>query len=96
MDRLISEYVKEMKLVNGLNRQRIFAAWDKASGAGRQTTGRYIRDGVLYCSISSSMLRTRLFYNRAAILDRMNAILSEDSMFAGTDGRQPLKDIVLK
>ena len=42
MDLLVSQYIKEMKLVNGLNRQRIFEAWDVASGAGGYTVNKYI------------------------------------------------------
>ena len=32
----IQEYLKAAKLSSGLNTQRIFAAWDAASGAGRR------------------------------------------------------------
>ena len=35
MDELVREYIREMKLSSGLNTQRIFAAWDDASGAAR-------------------------------------------------------------
>ena len=33
MQELISQYIREMKLASGFNRQRIFEAWDVVSGA---------------------------------------------------------------
>ena len=33
MDELIQWFVQDMRLSSGLNRQRVFAAWDKVTGA---------------------------------------------------------------
>lgn len=97
MDELISSYIKEMKLVNGLNRQRIFEAWDQVSGAGKYTVGRYIRGGVLYCSISSSVVRSRLYFQRARIKDLINEFLRNDELFVKDTGKDEyVKDIVLR
>ena len=97
MDELIRQYVNEMKLVNGLNRQRIFEAWDQASGAARYTVGKYLKDGVLYCSISSPVVRNRLFFQKQRILELINAFLMEDDLFV-KDGRKTVfvKDVVLR
>lgn len=97
MDELVKQYINEMKLVNGLNRQRIFEAWDRASGAGPYTVNRYLKNRVLYCSISSSVLRNRLFYSKSRILDLMNGFLAEDELFVkDTDTGVYVKDIVLR
>ncbi|MBO4341155.1 MAG: DUF721 domain-containing protein [Bacteroidales bacterium] len=88
MDQLIEAYIKEMKLASGLGRVRVFAAWDQASGAGAYTIGKYLKDNVLYCNISSSALRQQLYFRRAEILQAMNEILKEDGV--------SLKSIVLK
>lgn len=97
MDELIHQYIKEMKLVNGLNRQRIFYAWDRASGAARYTVGRYMKGGVLYCSISSSVIRSQLFFQKSRILELMNGFLLEDELFVKDKGRTSfVKDIVLR
>lgn len=88
MDQLIEDYIKEMRLASGIGRIRVFAAWDQASGAGAYTIGKYLKDNVLYCNISSSALRQQLYFQRAEILQNMNEILKEEGI--------SLKDIVLK
>lgn len=97
MDELIKQYINEMKLVNGLNRQRIFEAWDMASGAGAYTVGRCLKGGVLYCSISSSVVRNRLFFQKSRIKDLMNDFLRKDDLFVRNEGETEfVKDIVLR
>lgn len=97
MDELISQYIREMKLVNGLNRQRIFEAWDVASGAGAYTVGRYIKGGVLFCRISSSVVRNQLYFQRDAILKRMNEFLMDDELFVkDREGSSFVKSIELR
>lgn len=88
MDQLIEDYIKEMRLASGIGRIRVFAAWDQASGAGAYTIGKYLKDNVLYCNISSSALRQQLYFQRAEILQNMNEILKEEGI--------SLKNIVLK
>ncbi len=97
MDELVRRYISEMKLVNGLNRQRIFEAWDQVSGAAGYTVGRYLRNGVLYCSISSSVVRNRLFFQKKRILEMMNDFLIKDELFVRDEGKTVfVKDIVLR
>lgn len=88
MDQLIEDYIKEMRLASGIGRIRVFAAWNQASGAGAYTIGKYLKDNVLYCNISSSALRQQLYFQRAEILQNMNEILKEEGI--------SLKNIVLK
>lgn len=97
MDELIALYIKEMKLVSGLNRQRIFAAWDEASGASAYTVSRYVKNNVLYCSISSSVIRNRLYFQQDIILKKMNELLLEDELFVKNEGKNVfVKGIVLR
>ena len=77
----IQEYLKAAKLSSGLNTQRIFAAWDAASGAGRYTVRRFFRDGKLYITVDSSVVRSQLSFQRQALLDKVNALLDEDELF---------------
>lgn len=98
MDQLIEEYIREMKLSSGLNEQRVFAAWDKASGAGRYTISKRFKNGVLYCGIASSALRQQLYFQRTELVQAINDILKEDPLFVcdvADDGKY-LKNIVLK
>lgn len=81
MDKVVQEFIKSMKLAAGLNTQRIFAAWDACSGAGPYTLKRYFRGGKLYITLSSSVIRNQLYFQRAVLIEKMNAYLSQDSLF---------------
>ena len=97
MEEAIDQYIRSMKLAAGLNTQRVFAAWDEASGAGASTLRRYYRDGVLHVSLASSVLRFELGLQKAQLIDRMNAWLMQDDLFVKDDPKVGLvKDIVLK
>ena len=78
---LIQEYLKASRLGSGHNTQRIFAAWDAASGAARYTVRRFFRDGKLYITVDSSVVRSQLSFQRQALLDKVNALLDEDELF---------------
>ena len=64
MDELVKQYIRSMKLAAGLNTQRIFAAWDACSGAGEFTLKRFFRDGKLYITLSSSVVRNQLHFQK--------------------------------
>ena len=96
MDELIHQYILEMKISAGVDRQLVFSAWDKISGAGMYTTGRFFRDGILHVNLSSSMVRTQIQIQKRDILEKMNEELMKDELFTSKgDGSMPLKDIVL-
>lgn len=94
MDELISMYIRTMKLRDGINSRRIHAAWDEVTGAASHTLRRYFRDGTLYVTVASSMVRSHLYFQKDIIVQRMNEILSRDPMFDG--GEAPVKKLVLK
>lgn len=81
MDKIVEEYIRQMKLSTGLNTQRIFAAWDACSGAGPWTLRRFFRGGKLYITLSSSVMRSQLFLQKALLIEKMNAFLSQDELF---------------
>ena len=93
----IQEYLKAAKLTSGLNTQRIFAAWDAASGAGRYTVRRFFRDGRLYITVDSSVVRSQLSFQRQALLDKVNALLAEDELFIRDRSEgSVVKELILK
>ena len=96
MSELIVQYIREMKLSSGFNRQRVFEAWDAVSGASRYAVGRFFRDGVLYCTISSSFVRNRLYFQRDVLLKELNAYLESEGRYIDDGAGQPVKNIVLK
>ena len=81
MDQVVKEYIKSMKIAAGLNTQRIFAAWDACSGAGEFTLKRFFREGKLYITLSSSVIRNQLSFQKTELIEKMNRFLSEDSLF---------------
>ena len=85
MDALVKEYIKSMKLSSGLNTQRIFAAWDACSGAAPFTLKRFFRGGKLYITLSSSVIRNQLYFQKAELMEKMNAFLSKDELFTQDD-----------
>ena len=97
MEEVIEEYIKSAKIASGLNTQRIFAAWDECSGAGPFTLKRYFRSGTLYVTLSSSVIRNQLSFQKEALIEKMNACLSGDSLFTD-DNRTAgyVRDLVLR
>lgn len=96
MDILVNAFIREMKLTAGINAQRVFAAWDEVSGAGQYTVSRYFRNGVLHCSMSSSVIRSRIYMQKDMILQKMNEFLIADRMFDSEMKAVPVRDIILK
>ena len=97
MEEVIEEYIKSAKMASGLNTQRIFAAWDECSGAGPFTLKRYFRSGTLYVTLNSSVIRNQLSFQKAALIEKMNATLSGDRLFT-SDNRTVgyIQDLVLR
>ena len=93
----IQEYLKAAKLTSGLNTQRIFAAWDAASGAGRYTVRRFFRDGRLYITVDSSVVRSQLSFQRDTLIEKINTLLAQDELFTRDDARVGIvKELILK
>jgi len=97
IEEALKAFLKEARLSSGLNTQRIFAAWDEASGAGKYTIGKYCRDGKLYITLNSSVVRNQLYFQKKVILDQLNSILEKDSLFIKDDSLVSyVKEIILK
>lgn len=97
MEELIPLYIKSMKLSSGLNTQRIFAAWDEASGAAPFTLKKFFRDGRLYITLNSSVVRNQLSFQSAALIEKMNFILTRDELFLKDDPRVSyVRELILK
>ena len=97
MEEVVELFIKDMRLATVLNTHCVFRAWDKASGAERYTIRRFFRDGKLYITLNSSALRSILFLQRAALVDKINILLSQDPLFTKSDSKAPfVKEIILK
>ena len=97
MDQLVREYIRSMKLTTGLNTQRVFAAWDACSGAGSYTLRRFFRNGKLYITLDSSVIRSQLYFQRDVLVEKMNAFLAQDELFTTEDAKVDyIKELILK
>lgn len=98
MEEVISDFIRAMKLKSGLNKQRIFEAWDTASGAGRYTIDKNFKNGVLYCSIASSVVRNQLSFRLIELREQINAILENDELFINENGNDKtyVRTIILR
>ena len=96
MDKLVEGFIKDMKLAAGLNRQRVIAAWNAVSGAGRYNVDVYMKGKVLYCTIGSSVIRNQLYFQKDMLVERMNGYLSDDDMYIKDDEGPCIEEIVLK
>ena len=97
MESLVAQFIREMKLSSGINQVRVTEAWNTASGASRYTLSVSYVGTFVYVTLSSSMARNQLYYQRDLIMQKMNEILAADTLFAGSPkGGAAVTNIVLK
>lgn len=80
MDELVKQFIRQMRLSSGLNRQRVDDAWNQVSGASRYTLATDFSDGTLYCTLSSSIVRNQLYFQKDFILKEINEFLKKDEL----------------
>lgn len=97
MTELVLQYIREMKLTAGFNTHRIFEAWDEVSGASKYTVSKFYRDGMLYCTISSSVVRNQLYFQRDVLVQKLNEYLDKDDMVIRDRIEGPIvKELILR
>ena len=98
IDQLIGLALKSYGLSAQHNTRRIAEAWNAASGAGAYTSRRYFRDGKLYVTLNSSVVRSQLMFQKDLILEKMNAIIAGDPLFIKDDNATGccIKELILK
>lgn len=97
MTELVAQYIREMKLSAGFNCQRVYEAWDVVSGASRYTVGHYFKDGMLYCTISSSVVRNQLYFQRDILLKKINEYLDNDELLVRDGIKGPVvRNLILR
>lgn len=97
MGEVLQLFIKQSGLSQGHNTQRVFEAWDAASGAGKYTSRKYYRDGKLYITLNSSVVRSQLYFQKDLLLEKVNALLEEDPLFIKDEKRVSfVKELILK
>ena len=95
MEDLVQDFIREMKLSSGINRQRAAEAWNAVSGASRYTIDVSLDKGILYVVLNSSMARNQLYFQKDVLLRKVNECLEADTLFVKGDG-PAVRNIVLK
>ena len=97
MNTLIRELLQEGRMAEAFTSRRIFRAWDLASGAAEFTVRRYFRDGKLYITLSSSVVRSQLHFQQDVLLQKINSIARNDEFFTDTESvKGPVTQLILK
>ena len=72
----------------GLAAQRLSRVWEQVSGAGAFTVKAWLKDdGTYYVTLSSSMVRSQLEFQKAALLKALNEALASDGSALFDPGR---------
>ncbi len=88
IDKLMELFVRQYGLEEGLSSIRVFAAWDEILDTrySKVTSAKFFKEGILYCTITSSVARNHLFMNKNKIMADINQKL----------GKEIVRKIVLK
>ncbi|MBO4446845.1 MAG: DUF721 domain-containing protein [Bacteroidales bacterium] len=90
-------WIRSEHLGATLNTRRIFLAWDEASGAGAWTLKKFFREGRLYITLSSSVVRNQLEFQKDSLIEKINGILAKDILFTDDDSTVSfVKELILK
>ena len=88
MGEVLQDYVKAMRIDHKLNEVRAVKAWPEVIGksVANATTNIYIKNGVLFVHLRSSVVRNELSMIKEGIIKRMNEMA----------GSEVITDIVLR
>jgi len=93
---VVRQYLSSMKLAPGMNSHLIFSAWNKASGADKFTVKQFYRDGKLYVTLNSSVVRSQLYFQKDVLLEKINKIIEEDELFISAGPGPYVFELILK
>lgn len=96
MSDVLRLFVAVNHLGAGLYRKAVFDAWDEASSAARYSNYKFLKDGVLYVTVSSSLVRSQLMFQKDVILKKMNGILANSETARLSGFSEGVKDIKLR
>lgn len=85
---ILADILQKPQLNRGINESRALDAWGKVLGpsVARITTKLYIRNGVLFVCLNSSIIRSELLMHKEQIIASINAEV----------GAKTVRDIILQ
>ncbi len=88
MQKLLTDYIKEMNLGDKLSEAGVINSWEEIVGKAisSRTTKIYIKDHILYVHLNSSVVRNELLMLREALREKLNQ----------NAGTEVIKEIVLR
>jgi predicted nucleic acid-binding Zn ribbon protein len=74
LQEILSKIVNGSNLTKGIRETRAVQAWSQVTGTAiqRVTTSVYLRNGVLYVSLNSSIIRSELLMHKDRIMEALN------------------------
>lgn len=80
MGEALQEFIKAHKLEKGMDRVNVRDAWVRLMGGGvnNYTTAVELRNGTLFVSLSSSVLREELSHGSSKIITMLNEELGKE------------------
>jgi len=97
MDEFVGQFIRDMKLSSGINRQRAVEAWNSVSGASRYTLDVKFEKGVMTCVIASSVVRNQLYLQRDVLVARLDEYLRNDELFIRENsGEGIVRNLILR
>ncbi len=97
----VRQAIQEWLVAEGLgpayNAQRVARVWNEVSGMERYTGNVWFKDGTLYVTLTSSVVRSRLSLMCPQLTERINEALCQDEMFIrGKAFTRYVNQIILK
>ena len=77
---ILSEILNQPVIMKGISESRAVQAWEAVLGASimRITTNVYIKNGILYASLNSSVIRSELLLNKEKLIRSLNDYVGYD------------------
>jgi len=93
----VGEFLKSSRLSTGMNTHLIYSAWDDVTGVGDYTLKRFLKEGKLFVTMSSSVVASQLVMQRDIIVQRINEKLAENPLFTRDDPNVGyVKEVIIK
>ncbi|UKN02878.1 DUF721 domain-containing protein [Paracrocinitomix mangrovi] len=80
MKQAMQQYLKAMGVDQKMHEAAVLSQWEEIMGeaVNKRTEKKYIKEGVLYIELNSSVMRDELMHKRSEIIKKINAVSGFD------------------